>query len=61
VIAFLVVLLIGWLPGLIAEQRGHRHPLLVSLVGFAGFYLHPLLWVAALVWAWKGATNRPPV
>jgi hypothetical protein len=58
VIGFLVALLIGWLPGLIAEQRGHRHPLLVSIVGFLGFVLHPLLWVAALVWAWKGATRE---
>jgi len=57
VIEFLIALLIGWLPGLIAEQRGHRHPLLVSLIGFLGLLLHPLLWVAALFWAWKGATR----
>ena len=56
-IAFLVALLIAWLPGLIAEQRRHRHPMLVSLAGFAGIYFHPLLWVAALIWAWKGPTR----
>jgi hypothetical protein len=57
VIAFLVVLLIAWLPGLIAERRGHRHPLLVSIAGFIGLYFHPLLWLIALLWAWKGPTR----
>lgn len=50
-------MLIAWLPGIIAEQRKHRHAMLVSLAGFAGLYLHPLLWILALVWAWKGAAR----
>lgn len=50
-------MLLAWLPGIIAEQRKHRHAMLVSVVGFAGLFIHPLLWMIALLWAWKGPTR----
>ena len=54
----LFTLFIGWLPGIVAEVRKHRHPMGVSLMGFVGLWLHPLLWMLALLWAWKGATRE---
>jgi hypothetical protein len=57
VIELVFSMLLAWLPGIIAEQRKHRHAMLVSVVGFAGLFIHPLLWMIALLWAWKGPTR----
>lgn len=54
----LIFLVLAWLPAVIAEQRKHRHPMLVSIVGFLAIWIHPVLWLGALVWAWKGPTRR---
>lgn len=54
----LVALLIAWLPGIIAEIRKHRHAMLVSMLGFVGLWIHPLLWVLALLWAWRGPSDK---
>jgi hypothetical protein len=55
--AMLMFLVLAWLPAVIAELRKHRHPLLVSLVGFLAILIHPVLWLGALLWAWKGPTR----
>ncbi|MGE5180649.1 MAG: DUF3302 domain-containing protein [Acidobacteriota bacterium] len=56
--AMLIVLVLAWLPGIIAEQRDHRHAALVTVAGFASLWIHPALWLVVLLWAWKGPTKR---
>jgi hypothetical protein len=54
----LIAMLLAWLPGLIAERRNHRHPAIVTVAGFITLWIHPVLWLLVLLWAWIG--NRRP-
>lgn len=58
--AMLIAHLLAWLPGLIAERRNHRHPVMVTVCGFVGMWIHPVLWGVVLVWALKGETKTLP-
>jgi threonine/homoserine/homoserine lactone efflux protein len=57
--AMIFFIVVALLPGFIAEQRRHRHPMAVTILGF-GIWFHPIWWLLALLWAWKGATVPPP-
>jgi hypothetical protein len=48
-----VVLVIGYLPGLIAARRGHANATAIRVCGFLGLLIWPC-WIVALVWAYTG-------
>jgi energy-converting hydrogenase Eha subunit G len=29
----------------------------VTIAGFIGLWIHPVLWLLSLLWAWKGAAS----
>jgi hypothetical protein len=49
--AFMIIVLIGGLPGRIARIRGHAQPAAVTAAGWIGLATAGLLWPIAFVWA----------
>ena len=54
VIAFViyVLVLLGGLPGRIAEQRHHRQAEAIRIMGWLGLLSGGIVWAVALVWAY---------
>jgi hypothetical protein len=57
VVAFPIAIFLGFIPGKIAHDRGHVKASDVKTLGLIGIII-PLVWIAALIWAYVGETNR---
>ena len=51
-------LLMGWIPAVIAEYRGHRFARIVATAGFVSLWFHWIAWAVVVVFALIGP-KRP--
>jgi len=54
------ILFIGLAPGHIAKDRGHPSWEAIRLCGLIGLFIWPC-WLIALIWAYTGKANPPPL
>ena len=53
VVALPIAIFLGFIPGKIAQDRGHLKASDVKTLGLIGIVI-PLVWIAALIWAYVG-------
>jgi hypothetical protein len=51
VVAVIVVVLLGQLPGRIARKRGHPQAAAINVAGWLGLATGGTLWLGAIIWA----------
>lgn len=53
----IVVLVVAWIPGAVADNRGHVNRLAIKVCGWCSI-LFPPLWFVALIWAFTGPSGQ---
>ena len=48
-----IVLLLAWIPGYCARERGHPSASAIAICGWLGMVM-PILWLVAFIWAHTG-------
>ena len=51
IVWFVVIVLLGGLPGRIAKQRGHPQQDAIRICGWVGWFTLGIFWLIALIWA----------
>jgi hypothetical protein len=50
-VAVIIIVLLGQLPGLIARNRGHPQAAAINVAGWLGLATGGALWLGAMIWA----------
>jgi hypothetical protein len=66
-VAVIIIVLLGQLPGRIAQKRGHPQAAAINVAGWLGLATGGVLWLGAMIWAFlrpvsivtTGVTNSP--
>ena len=54
---FVLWFVLGWIPAVIAEYRGHRFGRIVGTAGFIALWFHWIAWVVVVAFALIGPTR----
>jgi Protein of unknown function (DUF3302) len=61
VVAVIIVVKLGQLPGQLARKWGHPQASAVNAAGWIGIATGGLLWPLAFIWAFMVPSARPPI